>query len=113
MAWVFLMAMLGEVLVNILGIYHFSDAWNIPLLPPLWLMALWLAFSCTLNHALAMIVKRPKLAVMVAMVMGPLTYLSGQRFGVLIFNQSFGALAMFSVVWGIYMSLIIFIRKRV
>lgn len=112
-ALVFAMALIGEALTQMLGIYRVDSFWPLPYLIPLWLMALWIAFACTLRHALKMILNRPKIAIFVTMIMGPFSYLSGHQFGVLEFSMSTGAFATFAMIWGTYMSLILILNKRV
>lgn len=109
---IFGMGLIGEALVSFLGIYTFVSKPLISFMAPLWLIALWIAFACTVNHSLKLVITKPKFSVPVGMVMGPFTYLSGQSLGVLNFNLSIGGIGAFAMIWAVYMSLIHIFQKH-
>lgn len=48
---------------------------------PLWILCLWLLFATTAHHSLAWLQGRARLACMLGLIGGPLSYLSGVKLG--------------------------------
>ncbi len=65
------------------GLLRFGVAANGPIIPPLWLLCLWLAFAASLGGYLSALRDRPALAALTGAAAGPLSYWAGSRLGVL------------------------------
>jgi uncharacterized protein DUF2878 len=80
-----------------------------PALPPggapLWILALWVSFSLTLNHSLAWLRGRLSVAVLLGALGGPLAYAAAGRLaGVVVFSAPRGvAVAALACGWAIAM----------
>ncbi|WP_179957587.1 DUF2878 domain-containing protein [Exilibacterium tricleocarpae] len=99
-AAVALVGIAGDCLWFGFGVFQRTDQM---LLPPLWLMLLWLAFATTLKHSFAKLGNFWWLAALVGAVAGPLSYLAGAALnGGVEFAQplwlSFAALAVYWAV---------------
>lgn len=85
------------------GLVRYSAAGPTESLAPVWIVALWLAFSTTLETTRTLLGRRPLIkAMLLGFVFGPLSYLAGERLGALTFAQppwpSYLAVAL---VWSI------------
>jgi len=70
-----------------LGWLHYSAPWPSPDFAPAWILAIWLAFSLTLNHSLAFLKRRSALASLLGAIGGPLAYwLAADGFGAVRFD---------------------------
>ncbi len=58
------------------GWLRYSAAWPWPDLAPIWIIALWAAFSMTLNHSMSFLRNRPLLTAVLGFFGGPLAYWS-------------------------------------
>lgn len=88
--------------------YHNSGASFIPL----WMMALWLAFSCTLNVSLGWLQNQPLLAALLGAIFGPLAYWGAQQLGVVILSSEIKGLVWVACEWAIALPLLLAIRTR-
>jgi len=71
----------------VLGWLHYSAPWPSPDFAPGWILAIWLAFSLTLNHSLSFLKRRYALASLLGAVGGPLAYwLAADGFGAVRFD---------------------------
>lgn len=69
-------------------------------LAPMWIAALWLAFAFTLNHSLAFLRERAKLAALLGLAGAPLSYLAAERLGAVEFTGSrSGTLFLLALAW--------------
>ena len=86
-----------DALLSAAGIFDFG-----PVLLPLWLMALWIAFATTLTRALAVFGRNPWLAAAIGSVGVPFNYLVGAKMGAvtLPMNPVVTALVLVSV-WAV------------
>lgn len=71
-----LIGYLGDGIIAMLFNVNYS-ATSDPLLSPIWLLALWLAFSTTLNHSMSWLFTSYYLTISIALLMVPLSYLAG------------------------------------
>jgi len=95
-----LVGMLADTGLGLLGAtrYPSSEAvWSLALAPP-WITALWVLFATLPHHSLAWLRGRPRLAVVLGAVGGPLSYLGGTRLGAVAVGDqpllTWGALAI-------------------
>ena len=78
--WVVLLAFsitgyLGDSIIAKLLNFQYSN--DLPFIGPLWLLGLWVAFSTTLNHSMKWIFKTPYHAILIGLLLVPLSYLAG------------------------------------
>ena len=94
---------LTEWLVHSLFAYSFNthDQFFIPL----WLIGIWLCFSCTLLFSLNLIIKRAWTAILCGVIFGPLSYYGAQSLGAITINGSTGILIL-AITWGLGLLLI-------
>jgi len=69
-------------------------------LAPLWIIAMWVGFSATLNHSLAWLDGKWFFAFLLGAIFGPLSYLAGLKFGAVDFHVSLITMTILSAVWG-------------
>jgi hypothetical protein len=85
------------------GLIRYSASWPTESFAPVWIIGLWLAFSTTLETTRRILGRRPLVkSMLLGLMVGPLTYIGGQRLGALSFAQPEwqGCLAV-AIVWGI------------
>lgn len=83
------------------GLIRYAAPWPSPMLAPLWIVMIWLAFAMTLRDGLTFLHQRPLLAGLLGATGAPLSYLgAAQGFGVLEFpmGQAF-ALVVLAATW--------------
>ena len=99
-------------------IFIYSSSINYPqtkvLLPPLFMLGLWVNFACTFSFCLKWLLEKPVLAVVFGTIMGPFAYFSGSRISVEIdpINTVAGVLVI-AVVYLISMIVLPFFYKTV
>ena len=85
-----------------------------PLLAPLWLLSLWVAFATTLDHSMKWILKTPLLTIAIGLFLVPLSYLAGIKLS----NSQFMVplsdfnIAMFFLVEGLWWALLLSAYKK-
>ena len=78
---------------------------------PLWITAMW--STSTVNHSMAWLKDRLMLAFILGFIFGPLSYLTGQKFGAIQFNTSLiNLLIILAVIWGISIPGIYHVNRR-
>jgi hypothetical protein len=97
------------------GLIKYDAAWSIEGLAPLWIMALWLSFSLTLNHSMAFLRNNLTLAAAFGLIGGPLAYFGADRlFNVLDFGtNTVSVIAALAIAWAIAIPAIFWIDKRI
>ena len=82
-------------------------------LAPLWLLALWMCFSTTLNHCFRVLQKRLRLAALLGAIAGTSSYLAGVRLSEVEFGQSITLVGVtFAVIWAILFPLLMSMAGR-
>jgi hypothetical protein len=85
------------------GLVRYSASWPTETLAPTWIVALWFAFSTTLETTRRLLGSHSLVkSTLLGLVLGPLSYLAAERLGALTFAQSpwAGYLAV-TVLWGV------------
>jgi hypothetical protein len=82
-----------------LGFIQFPN-YNLAVIPA-WLMLLWLAFNCTLQHSLLTFFQRPWLIALLSAISAPFSYYAGSVMGAIELSP-FGLIAV-GLGWGILM----------
>lgn len=62
-----------------LGLMRFAEPWPLAGWAPVWILALWVGFTMTVNHSLAGLADRLWLAVALGAAGGPLAYFAAER----------------------------------
>ncbi len=97
---------LFDSLLSLLGVMRFGGEIWPPI--PLWLAALWLAFSLTPHYALGWLQGKRQLAAVLAFALAPLSYFAGQRLQVLEISSS--GYLLIALAWA--MTFAILFRNR-
>jgi len=77
---------------------------NITYIAPLWITAMWIGFTATLNHAFKKIIDKYFIQIILGMIFGPVAYITGNGLGAIIFNPEYNQnfiLFIIAVVWGL------------
>ncbi|MGQ2965583.1 DUF2878 domain-containing protein [Methylophilus sp.] len=77
---------------------------------PLWMIALWLAFACTLNVSMRWLQCKPLLAAVLGGIFGPLAYLGAVQLGAVGLPSPGYSLAWVALEWAIAMPLLLWVR---
>lgn len=84
------------------------------ILPPVWIIAMWLAFGTLPNGSLKWLSGRWKLQVLLGAVFGPLSYLGGAKLGAATLpDPSFSALVAIGIGWGLAMPVIFLLAETI
>ena len=96
------------------GILSYSGLYskNI-LIAPLWITAMWCGFSATINHSMLWLNNKWMLSFILGLVFGPLSYITGEKFGAIHFFADIKIIiVVLAVVWGISIPLIYWVNNR-
>ena len=75
---------------------------------------MWIGFATTINHSLKWIKNNYFLAFIMGFIFGPLSYLTGEKFGAIQFNVSLSfSLFLLAFSWGIVMLLVLVLNKKI
>lgn len=89
-----------DLSLNNLGIFSFEGN----KLLPAWLICLWLCFAATLNYSLRFLAKIKVLQVLVGAILAPLSYLAGNKLGVVSFGFTVPqTYLLLSIIWAVLM----------
>jgi Protein of unknown function (DUF2878) len=92
--------------------YAAPGAW--PGFPPLWLIAMWIAFATLPNTALASLHGRILLQALLGLVGAPLAYFAGARLGAMSFNEPmFAGLAAIGLCWAVAFPALMVAARRI
>ena len=80
---------------------------------PLWIIAMWLGFSATLNHSLGWLDGKWFFAFLLGAVFGPLSYLAGLKFGAINFQVSLFSITILALVWGATVPLLYYLNRMI
>lgn len=98
-----LLGVIFDSLLTVAGLFQFpqSYAQNIA---PLWLISLWFAFACTINHSLAFLRSSLVLQVCFAALFAPFSYYVGYQFEAVSFGISLvPVLALLALLWAAFL----------
>ena len=84
------------------------------LLPPLWIICIWVTLSATLNYSMFFLKDRWPLMALCGGIFVPVCYYGAMRGGILNFHCSTQtSLLILAVVWGICLPLMYYINKQI
>ncbi len=82
-------------------------------LAPLWILALWLQFGTVLHFCMRWLSGRYRLAALLGLVGGPLTFLGGERLGAVAFGEPAAlSLAILGLSWAVLLPTLVAIADR-
>jgi hypothetical protein len=94
---VFVLGMCIDISFTVLGLFSFPSNELSPSIAdirlfsiPLWLIVMWLGFVLTLQHSLQWLRARRYVCVLAFAISGPLSYMAGQKFGMIQFGDDVG-----------------------
>lgn len=111
-----LSATLGFVADSLLSISHFMQ-FNATYHPPLeniqpwWMSLLWIAFAASFVDSFAWLHKKPKLAMVLGAIFGPVAYFSGQQLGAIASISKIG-LILLGIMWSLIMLIMLKLATR-
>ena len=83
------------------------------MIAPLWITAMWCGFSATINHSMAWLNEKWNLSFLLGLIFGPLSYLTGEKFGAIVFFVDMKIIIMvLAVVWGISIPLFYWVNNK-
>lgn len=91
-------------------ISYFNNGWSNAIVP-VWILALWLAFTSTLNVSLRWMHNKHLIAVIFGALGGPIAYLGAEKLGAVILSGATSYVAL-SVGWAIITPLLLLISSR-
>lgn len=96
------------------GLVVYAAPWPLMAVAPAWIVALWVAFGCTLAPIRRMLAERFVVpAIVLGAVAAPLSYLAGERAGALAFTEpAFMGWIAVSIVWGVAFPILIAAQRR-
>ena len=103
-----------DSLLFLSGSFIYAGAYsNEILIAPMWITAMWMGFSATVNHSMSWLKDKWLIMVICGIVFGPAAFFTGEKFGAIEFHLS----ALFSVlviaiVYGILMPSIYFLNRH-
>lgn len=99
-ATIFAMGVLIEIILLKSGVITYHGLTSSTSFPPLWILALWLAFATLPDGALAWLEGRIVLQIVFGALGGPLSYVAGEKLGAVQLNPSFTyAMVVLAVAW--------------
>lgn len=82
-------------------------------LAPIWIIAMWMLFSSTLNGSLAWLQGRYALAAVLGAIFGPLSYIAGARMGAIVFNHNMTlTIGVLALVWASVIPALAWLARR-
>lgn len=96
------------------GLILYTMPWAIAGFAPLWIIALWLSFSFTLNHSMAFLRNNYLFAMLFGLFGGPLAYWCADRlFNVIEYGSSISVVMLaLAIFWGLAVPGIFYIDRR-
>jgi hypothetical protein len=96
------------------GLIAYKASWPLVNVAPLWIIALWLSFSLTLNHSMAFLRRNLWVACVFGLLGGPLAYFGADRlFNVLTYNtDTLWVLLSLGLAWAIAIPAIFALDER-
>lgn len=83
------------------GLLQYAEPSVSTLLPPLWILQMWVGFALTLNHSLDWLLRNGWVAVVAGAIAGPLAYFSAERLGAVTWSGDIAwVAAILAVGWG-------------
>ena len=112
-AAVTLLGLIVETAFIGLGALHYAGSEAGALFPPLWILALWLAFGTLPNGSLHWLKGKMLLQIGLGAVLGPLSYVAGVRLGAATLGEpEWLSIGVIGIGWGLAMPIMFRLAKR-
>nr|WP_255700934.1 DUF2878 domain-containing protein [Polynucleobacter sp. IMCC 29146] len=108
-----LYGLVGDTLLQHLGLLHFKSPVPWPFLSPIWMWTLWVLFATTLNQSMAWLQGKPLIAALLGSIFGPLSYIAGVEMGAATWGNQTQAIVLIGLIWAIGMPVFLFWAKQV
>lgn len=96
------------------GLITYAGTSEGQILPPIWILAMWLGFGTMPHSSLRWLSGRWKLQVLLGAVFGPLSYLGGAKLGAATLpDPSFSALVAIGIGWALAMPAIFLLAETI
>ena len=105
-AFALFLGFLTDSLLLATGWIAYPNGQWIPGLAPYWIIMMWVLFATTLNVSMRWLRGRPRLAILLGAVGGPVSYLAGAKIGAMSFVNTVPAVAALAIAWGVAMPLL-------
>lgn len=103
---------LDSIVIN-LGLARYASPGPYALVPPLWLVAMWMAFATSLNVSLAWLKNRLRLAALLGALGGPLSYYAGARLGGMEFTEPIVlSIVVLGLLWAVAFPTLLSLARR-
>jgi hypothetical protein len=89
---------------------------NVNYIAPLWITAMWVGFTATLNHAFKKIIKKYYIQIILGLIFGPLAYITGNELDAIIFNPEYSQnliLIIIALAWGCAFPLLCWLSNKI
>jgi len=108
-----LLGLIVETAFINLGALHYAGSEAGAMLPPLWILALWLAFGTLPNGSLHWLKGKALLQIILGAVLGPLSYVAGVRLGAATLGEpEWLSIGVIAIGWGLAMPIMFRLAKR-
>jgi len=94
------------------GLFSFTSGVVVPVIVPLWMIAMWALFATTLNVSMKWMKGRYRLAAVFGAIGGPVAYYAGHRLGAVEFSNTGITLLTVGVGWSIIMPVLMLLTTR-
>ena len=105
-----------SILLN-LDILSYEGSYNnINYIAPLWITAMWVGFTATLNYSFKKIIKKYFLQIFLGLIFGPMAYITGNGLGAINFNPIYNQkliLIIIGLIWGCSFPLLCWISNSI
>ena len=91
-------------------ISYLNNGWS-SVIVPVWILALWLAFTSTLNVSLRWMRNKHLVAVVFGAIGGPLAYLGAEKLGAVVLHGATSYIAL-SIGWAVITPLLLLLSSR-
>jgi len=91
-------------------ISYFNNGWSNAIVP-VWILALWLAFTSTLNLSLRWMRSKHLIAVIFGAIGGPLAYLGAEKLGAVVLHGATSYIAL-SIGWAVITPLLLLLSSH-
>jgi hypothetical protein len=108
-----LLGLIVETAFISLGALHYAGSEAGVVLPPLWILALWLAFGTLPNGSLQWLKGKMLLQMVLGAALGPLSYVAGVRLGAASLGEpEWLSITTIAIGWGLAMPVMFRLAKR-
>ncbi|BCM25139.1 DUF2878 domain-containing protein [Methyloradius palustris] len=94
------------------GLIHYPQTTMPEYLLPLWMLALWLGFSTTLNVSLRWMRQHVAIASLFGLIGGPLAYISGQKLGAMQLLEFNTLMIVLAIGWALIVPALLLISTK-